>query len=564
MDQLKAQLAVVKQHSFWVMAAGILVVTLVSWWYSTSNLSQEQQTQAADISTKFSAVKGIPANNKEHPNESTNQGMDDITTKYAWEVQKGWDLQFQQQAALLVWPDQFRKNPAFSAAVEKCRPIEIVPVNASGQVPFDKEIPQTMRVDYRNYIGDDLPHLAKTIGGRWQAVIPGTVIDPAAAGGGVDPAAGGAGALGPDGLPLIDTSLVVWDPTNQQELLTTHFPFVGRTQEPSTMEVLYAQEDLWVLQNIMDIIHATNDEVKATARHEAIVKEINFVRIGRSAFGLVGQIQALGGIATPGMVTPTPTDGQPPVEGAPDSGTEVPLDGGTAPTGEGGLAAVTSKDLAEGRYVDERYQPLPAARLRAALTSRSAADALLAVAKRMPVRIRVKVDQRKLNVLLAACGNSKLPVEVRQVRINREAAAPGTSMSGGGGGFAGPGGYATPGGPLGSADGGRMPAPDGGGGFGGGGGFAGGGFGGFAGGGEGGGFGTRPPSVVAGDPTRDANVDLNLIEVELYGIVYLYNPVNRAQLGLPDAGTTVTAPPPAPDGTTTSIAPTTPTTVVSR
>ena len=40
-------------------------------------------------------------------------------------------------------------------------------------------------------------------------------------------------------------------------------------------------------------------------------------------------------------------------------------------------------DLADGRYVDEQYQPLRAARLRSSLASRDPNDALLAVAKRM-------------------------------------------------------------------------------------------------------------------------------------------------------------------------------------
>jgi hypothetical protein len=167
------------------------------------------------------------------------------------------------------------------------------------------------------------------------------------------------------------------------------------------------------------------------------------------------------------------------------------------------------------------------------------------------------VDQRKLNVLLAACGNAKLPVEVKQVRINREAAAAGSSMTGGGGATPG---YGTP--APGSADGGgrmAMPAPGGGGlgggglgggGFGGGGGgFGGGGFGG----GGAGGFGQRPQSVMPGDATRDSTVDLNLIDVELYAVVYLYNPVNKAQLGLQDA---TPAPPAGPTAAVTTPAPT--------
>ena len=109
-----------------------------------------------------------------------------------------------------------------------------------------------------------------------------------------------------------------------------------------------------------------------------------------------------------------------------------------------------STDPAFGRYVDGTYQPLDPAKLRSALTSKSKEDALLAVAKRMPVRMPFRVDQRKLNKVLAECGNSKLPVEVRQVRINRPADS-GMGMGGYGGsdygyGESGRGGMSMPGG----------------------------------------------------------------------------------------------------------------------
>ena len=38
------------------------------------------------------------------------------------------------------------------------------------------------------------------------------------------------------------------------------------------------------------------------------------------------------------------------------------------------------------------------------------------------------------------------------------------------------------------------------------------------------------PAAVPGSVTADANVDTNLIPVELYGIVYIYNPANKEQL----------------------------------
>jgi hypothetical protein len=55
--------------------------------------------------------------------------------------------------------------------------------------------------------------------------------------------------------------------------------------------------------------------------------------------------------------------------------------------------------------------------------------------------------------------------------------------------------------------------------------------------------GTGPRRVGGADST--AAIDLNLIVVELYGIVYVYNPVNTSQLGLEETISTVSAPPAA-------------------
>jgi hypothetical protein len=129
------------------------------------------------------------------------------------------------------------------------------------------------------------------------------------------------------------------------------------------------------------------------------------------------------------------------------------------------------------------------------------------------VRMRFIMDQRKLNRLLAECGNSKLPLEVRQVRVNRAEGQ--ASMSGG---MVGGSGY-------GEGYGGGMPGGGGG------------------------------PSMDYGMPgasgarnlIADASIDNNAIPIEIYGMVYIYNPVNKAQLGIveepeataaqPEAGT---------------------------
>ena len=594
MDQLKTHLAAIKQHSFWAMCLGILGVTVGSWWVSTGKLKEDQTKQLSAIKTAFDGLGTIMGQEK-HPNVTVLEGMGELNRAYANEVMKGWQLQYDQQAGVLVWPEGFRQS-GFLEFVDKLRPIEAIPVVGSGMVNIKDDLPRQYKEEYRNFMEEELPRLAEIIGAKWMVSSQGDATGAGGApglgggfgapGGGLGGAGagfggGGAGFVPPGGTdlsgnPIVDDSVVLWDPSNQQEILTTHYGFVMRTNLPTTLEVLYAQEDYWVLDNIMQIIRETNKiddtpagPVYASARHEAIVKQIDFVRIGRSAMGMAGMVQPIGrsamgaGGEMGAMSATTPSAG-----GEGDAAAAAtPTDGATAmPGGEGGMGMeqVLARDPAEGRYVDEKYATLPAARLRGALTSTSPEDALLAVAKRMPVRMRLRMDQRKLNVLLAQCGNSKLPVEIRQVRINRDPAPAGGMGGGYGGGMMAGGGYSGEGGggmtsALGGMSGGMgggmmgglSSLGGGGGGMGGmGGGMMGGGMAGGYGGsagysGEGGGFGGMTggrPGMVQGSVTQDAQVDTNVIPVELYGVVYIYNPVNKKQLS-PEAPADGAAPP---------------------
>jgi hypothetical protein len=100
-----------------------------------------------------------------------------------------------------------------------------------------------------------------------------------------------------------------------------------------------------------------------------------------------------------------------------------------------GARSPGSMDPANFRYVDNEYSPLTAQRIRDAMRDGQPEDAFLVVAKRMPVRLRLVVDQRRIHRLLAEFGNSALPVEIRQVRVN-----PPTGGAGFGGGMGGYGG----------------------------------------------------------------------------------------------------------------------------
>ncbi|MFM7844947.1 MAG: hypothetical protein ACKPEY_12050, partial [Planctomycetota bacterium] len=183
-------------------------------------------------------------------------------------------------------------------------------------------------------------------------------------------------------------------------------------------------------------------------------------------------------------------------------------------------------DPLEMRYVDVNLLPAKAATLRTALNLTSPQDALLAVVKRMPVRLQLTVDIRKLNRLLAECGNAELPLEIRQVRFNRQGAA----ATGGGGGMAGsgmsPGAAGASMGSPGMAPGaaGASMSPGGG-----------------AMSGMGGGPGLgRMGAASSGSENYD-------IGVEIFGLVYIFNPPNEAKLGGLNKGQTAGAPAASPN-----------------
>ena len=102
------------------------------------------------------------------------------------------------------------------------------------------------------------------------------------------PGGGGAKAAEDDDPSVV----VIWNPSNQKEIVQTHFNLATSQSIPSTLEVLYAQEDLWVFENLMNIIRATNEG--AVRKHEANIRYIDYVRIGKSAGDVTGQITLLG------------------------------------------------------------------------------------------------------------------------------------------------------------------------------------------------------------------------------------------------------------------------------
>jgi hypothetical protein len=303
-------------------------------------------------------------------------------------------------------------------------------------------------------------------------------------------------------------------------------PAASGPRPPNLLEILYAQEDYWVLKALMEVISRTNKG--ATGQFNAAIKEIEFIRFGKDVQSAIGRIDTPMAEPDPnapmepgatesegrmdeGRMTPGPPGGSMP--GAPPdsyaaSGQRPELESGEPGPG-GGLA---SNDPARGRYVDSSYAALDPTVLRKVMTTPAEAapeEHFLAVAKRIPVRMRVKIDQKKLYTLLLECANSELTLEVRQLRVNPSNDTDMSGMMSEGYGMP----NSTRPGPPGES---RRESSS----------FASSGGQGYS------GIGSTMDGPMS-DVDQHSRTD---VTVEIYGIIYIYNPVDKVILKEPDAG----------------------------
>lgn len=500
-----------KKHHFWILCAVVLITGFVGWYMAVSDLSTQTAAQIQAITSSYSSVNGVVASS-EHPNPEIAKKVDELLDLKKADVYWGWEAQYEKQQGLVVWPDL---GPKFNAEAPKIK------------YPFEKmnkgEEPLSMSVRsiYKTYMSGDLPKLADIVESNWSVPVTETLEDVTRG--------------TPDAREGM-RQLVWWDPDDQFRLVKNHFEPVTKTV-PTTLQLAYAQEDYWVLSELLKIIARTNE--KTAGGMESTIRTLESISLGRTAIpdsgfqlakvealpppvsalasggggrasgapgmggmGGMGGMMGMGGAPTGAMGgsgsmppmggAPTGTMGNAPGQGGmPMMPGGAPAAGGAAPASAGGSNAIpaATDDPADNRYVDSNFKPLIAGKVRSALTAvpATADDAALAVAKRIPVRIRVRMDQKNVPDLLAECANGKLPVEVRQWRINPQGGQQGVTKK-------------STGRPKKATN-------------------------------------TNGPLQMSNEGSERDMTDSDDVEVtfELYGLVYLYNPANFKQLNLEKA-----------------------------
>lgn len=479
MDKIKDQLAFALKYGFWIACGIVFVGSLAVWFMTTKKLADEAAAQTAAIEGAIATVSSTKMELPTLPNEYSHTEMRRLIEERQEEVLRSWSMLYDRQRSILTWPvDELKQD--FVDEFKDLIPIEIYVDHPT--LPEDEKETTLLR-RYEDYIKNVLPDIAEIGGCEWTAEFN----QSAEAGGmmGMMEEMGGFGGSGRtttsvDITGAAEGPLVTWGSSSQGQVLTDMFPWRGKT--PTTLEVYYSQENIWILRQLMKIVANVNGD--ATQPYQAKIREIHRISIGDSVDFEAGQITDPGTRPTGmgmGMGMGMEMDMEMDME------FEMDYDSGSSST-------MVSADPADNRYVDVSLKPIAAASLRSALTSNSPNDAALAVAKRVPVMMAFDMDQRAVPELVAACGSAALMVDVIQVRVLPKGA------SGGGGGMMGD---------MGDEMGGMEMEMEMMGGM--------------------GGMGDMGGMAAPTEPVDEYPLDMS---VEIYGIIHIYNPPARDKLGV--------------------------------
>lgn len=397
-DSIRPYMEALVKHHFWLLALVVPLVLVPLLWVATGSMDTQIQTQQKKIDSQIKALKVVAGRN-DHPNESWTKAVETQLKAVRQETLAEWKRFWESQQSLRVWPDKF--GPDFLRAVGSLRP--------GGSL--DRQFLQR----YQNMVAD----VVRQLPGRMGAAEAMTEAAGKSAGAGSRPMAGGGSRF-----------LVTWAADDQSRL----YKSFKWDSTPSTVQVLLAQEELWMYGLWCDFIRRANE--KATGAFDATITDVEQLAVGYPATeerpGGQGGTRILGGKRAPetaGDDAASPPGGPGATAKEPASRPAHPRFGGAAPAarpgggdaaatgglGGGPVAASPDDPLREWIYVDFSGRPLSAAELSSAPEAQ--------MVHLMPFVLRVVMDQRRLDALLADIAAAPLPIDVRQVRINADSGA---------------------------------------------------------------------------------------------------------------------------------------------
>lgn len=363
MDQLKVYWGHICKHHFWILCGFVFVSSIGCWWYATGDLVQQTQSRESTLEGLFSQLMGVISRPVHHNNKFV-EGVQQLNTQQAQNVYNSWkELYDRQKKTVMQWP-------------KGLPPDHVTILDSLGA---DEDIHKTIRETYRNYIVRNEPPRLKQQLGLLEVKMPeevkereSPVLNPVRPGEQVEK------ELQPQ-----YRGMIMWKNFDQI------FQRLKFDRTPSTRQMRYAQEDLWVLSAIFAAMAETNPKVEPgteDAYKKAKIKEIIDLQIGqrvpppstRIMDWLKAAVQAGGGEGPQALVPATEQQQQ------------------------ANLPQSIDDRLKHRRYITLDGKPL-------AFNEDSPSPEF----KLMPVYMVLLMDQRRLPALLANFANSELPIITR-------------------------------------------------------------------------------------------------------------------------------------------------------
>ena len=403
MDQLKIALEWLKKHHFWVLLVVLLGASVSTWYLAANQVAADTASNQQKIKAEFTKqqqLQGQPFK----PNDEINKRQQQEIERFANGVQETWaTLYGRQKDSVLVWPSELGDNF----------------VRYMQNKEFGDNINSRNRERYLNYIQKRFPELLKIIDAEDLG------IDGRGSTGGGN--AYGASANyassraegGADDLESESEYMVQW--LDQASLSSR----LNLKQVPTPLEIWVIQEDLWVYETLLRAIAKTNEESGATRRSRAPVRTIEELKVGQAASSGAAS-------ATASRIQSPQNDSG--IGGG--SGERYDTGGGPAfsSSGEdafrssGGTGFGTTADSVDiasqilaNRYLDPTGQPQ---------TTVPPDYKYVGQFKRLPLRMVLEMDRRRIPELIVQLANAPMQVEVQQLRVNPEdAKRTGTSQT---------------------------------------------------------------------------------------------------------------------------------------
>ena len=447
--KIELDLETVKKYAFWVVIPIGVLFAVFAGWHAVGSIAQDLETQKNSLQSQRSAVERLRNEAPRHPNQATIDAINTKRNELVENVYKAWTTMVETQRQQNRWTGL---SAASTRDIESKNFLDNLDgPTLENYLNFAQA--EINRMLDKNFARPNEPELYLRRVQQYRRLPNGT-LEPLerlslaesrgssglrGSGGGVRgdmPTSPSRGA--PDGSATITQGTVVW-----------HSPSLDITmqnwqQRPHSFEVWLTQEDIWVYQTLLWVIAESNRNVRNQTRilgqggptgsgpgsgiagvpgaaaqplslRESVVKEILEISIGRNAAEeLHRQSSRKISMGTGGFGSEFDSFGGGSFGGSSFGGGSFGSSDSFS-SSDGFSGAPTAEALRNAalafRYVDVAGQP------------ESMPD-LTAPIRRMPIFMRLVVDQMHISDVLVNCANSPMPIDVLWITINPDATQP--------------------------------------------------------------------------------------------------------------------------------------------